>query len=108
MQVPKFIKGQTLAFAMTLPDEVSEDQFKNWTLSSQLRRYQDRSPEGLIADLVCKWADEDKFKVITFYHNVTDNWPVGLAEFDVVLTSPQGQKVRTHPVVIYIQGGITQ
>ena len=120
--LPKsFIRGQTFEFVMELPKTVPLNWFGDTgistTLQSQLRRCQNASDDGLIADLAPIWEPNTVFTKIRFCVLDTSKWPVGPAEFDVLFTRTQAgageggadivKTYRSLPVSIVIVGEVT-
>ncbi len=106
---PKIFKrGGDLSVVMSLPSYVETGHFSDWTPTVQLRRFQNDTPKGFIADLTFAWLDQAEARAFRITGNNTDNWPLGLAELDVLFTSPLGKKVNTQTVVIKIDRGISR
>ena len=103
-----FTRGQTFSFVMQLPDTIKNGFMRNYLPKAQIRKYKSNQANGLIADLNCFWADPKTTKMLTLYHNLTDNWPVGLAELDVVFEGADGTAIRSTTVVVQIVRGITR
>lgn len=103
----EFSRGQNLNFIMYLPNYVPEGHYDGWTPTAQLRKLHNPTEEGFIADLEVTWTDEKRI-ALQFRFDDTSEWPLGPAEFDVVLTSPSGEKVRTLPVRFTIVPGVTR
>lgn len=104
----EFVRGQTLDFIMYLPKNIPPNYFMNWTPTAQLRKLHNPTEEGFIADLDVTWADLEYTALRFRYLGDTSEWPLGPVEFDVVLTSPPGYKVRTLPVRFIIVPGVTR
>lgn len=116
-----FVRGQTFEFVMELPETIPADWFGDTdistTLKSELRRCQNASDDGLIADLAPTWEAGAEYTKIRFLVLDTSEWPVGPAEFDVLFTrtqtgaGPGGADVvktyRSLPVSIVIVGEVT-
>lgn len=123
-EVPKtFVRGQTLEFLMELPKTIPNNWFVSdstgpgavtTSLSANLHKIQNAGTGGLIGSLNPGWEPGTKATKIRFYvePNVTKNWPLGLAEFDVVFTRHvPGQPTKTYrslPVTFTIVDGVTQ
>lgn len=103
----EFPRGQSLDFIMYLPKNIPERYFINWTPTAQLRKLHNPTAEGFIADLEVTWTDERRI-ALRFRFDDTSEWPLGPVEFDVVLTSPSGRKLRTLPVRFTIVPGVTR
>lgn len=103
-----FSRGTTFSFLMKVPDTITEGQLLSYRPKAQLRKYKSSQPNGLIADLNCFWADPKTTMLLSLYHNLTDDWPVGLAELDVLFEGANGSKLRSTTVQIQITRGITK
>jgi hypothetical protein len=103
-----FKRGQTFSFLLEIPAEIDDGALNSWKPTAQLRRERDNTPTGKIADMNCFWADPGINRYLTVYHNNTGSWPLGLAEFDVLLTSSDGQQLRSTTALFDIQRGITK
>ena len=70
-------------------------------------RCQVRTPTGkLIAELNFSWLDAAQ-RLYRLYAANTTAWPVGHAELDIELTSPQGHIVSTETNRFRVAGGVT-
>lgn len=103
-----FKRGSTFSFALAIPDDVPDGTFVAWKPMAQIRRARNDSSTGLIADIAVFWADPLTTRVLVFHHNVTEKWPVGEAELDVLFLSAGGQTIRSSTVLFDIQRGITK
>jgi hypothetical protein len=127
-ELPKtFVRGQTLEFVMELPCDVPKDYFHSsvvgppsvvtdTALKAELRRLENAAADALIADLNAAWEPNTNYTKIRFKVANTSSWPIGPAEFDVLLTrtvttTPPGsadvKTFRSLPVRITIQDGVT-
>lgn len=102
-----FKRGATFNVTMALPSYVATGHFADWTPTAQLRRFEDDSAKGLLADLTFEWTDPEDARAFTLTATDTADWPLGLAEFDVMFTKDD-RKVRTKTTQIRIKRGITQ
>lgn len=107
-EVVPFKAGSTFSFMFKIPDNIPDGYFSDWALSAQLRKKGNSMPSGLIAYISCYWLNKEESRYVGFFHNLTEDWPKGIAELDVLLTSPSGQKVRSNTVLFNIQRGVTQ
>lgn len=103
-----FKRGSSFSFAMLIPDSVPDGTLASWVPTSQIRRVHNDSPSGLIANIAVYWDDPVKARMLVFHHNVTDRWPSGEAELDVLFTSAGGQTIRSTTVLFNILRGITK
>lgn len=102
-----FPKGTTFTCSTYLPDTIPPGFFEGWELQSQLRRRGNITDLGIIAELDVAWFDPGINRQLTFYFKDTLKWPVGPAQFDVLLTNAAGESFRTSPVEILITSGVT-
>lgn len=103
-----FKRGATFSCQLLIPESVASGFFVGWLVKAQLRRKSDDSREGLIANLNPSWTDQTT-STLVLSALVTDSWPVGPAELDVLFVSPDGaQKIRSQTLLFDIQRGITQ
>lgn len=104
----QFIRGQDFNVVLHLPVTVQEGEFENWVPTSQVRRLDNAGPGGLIADLSVTWVDPIKAISLHFQFPDTSDWPLGPAELDLVLTSPEGFTKRSLPIRFNITYGVTK
>lgn len=106
---PKIFKrGGDFSIILTLPSYVQPDHFADWTATAQVRKYQNDGASGFIANLVFEWLPDSQHLGFRLTNEDTDNWPLGLAEMDVLFTSPTGKKTQTQTVIFKIDRGITR
>lgn len=103
-----FKRGSTFAFAVRVPSSFEDGFFTNWVVKAQLRKEKNDQENGLIANLAPVWLDSELSRDLAIYHYLTDKWPLGIAEMDVLLISPEGQKIKTNTIVFSIERGITK
>lgn len=103
--IPEFARGSSFEAVMSLPLSVEEDYFLTWQALSQIRAEGNLTSGGLIGDLELKWLGPRQFLLSS---DDTDNWPLGMAEFDVLFSSNQGRRIRTKTLRINIKAGQTQ
>lgn len=103
-----FKQGSTFSFAMAIPEDIDDGALANWIPTAQLRRDRNNGPQGLIADINVYWDDPVTARILIIHHNVTKDWPVGLAELDILFTSASGQTIRSTTVIFDIQRSITK
>lgn len=83
-------QGRTFAYVIGLDTDIKPDFFRDWSVKAQIRRYQNRTPSGFLADLeVTKLPDPDT-NLFLIYHADTSKWPVGKVEMDFLLTHDTG------------------
>lgn len=102
-----FKRGATFNVTLALPTYVVAGHFADHTVTAQLRRFEDDSAKGLLANLTFEWVDPVDARSFTLTADDTAEWPLGLAEFDVMFEK-DGRKVRTKTTQIRIKRGITQ
>lgn len=103
-----FVRGVPFTTTAFLPEGVPDGYLTGWTLKSQLRKYQDNTIIGLIADLEAEWEDPDIAKQINLFYEDTSEWPIAIAEFDILVIASNGQAIRTEKVVLDIKPGVTK
>ena len=108
-QTPQpFIRGSTFNFAMAIPTELADGFLQDYTPEAHLRKARNDLPSGFIAKLDCFWADPSTTRILVLYHALTEKWPVGLAEMDVLFRSSSGHVLRSKLFPFIIQRGITK
>lgn len=103
----KFKRGSSFSISLNIPSSIANGSFYGWTTKAQIRKKDNDLPNGLIADLICRWVDPNATRTLIIENNSTDEWPICDAEFDVLFTSPNGQRVRSNTVPVIIQRGVT-
>ena len=103
-----FLRGSTFSFGMAIPEQLPNGYLKNYIPVAHLRKARNDLPSGFIAKLNCFWADPSTTRVLVFHHALTEKWPVGLAEMDVLFRSNSGHVLRSTVVSFIIQRGITK
>lgn len=103
-----FKRGASFQFTFSFPESVTPGQFAGWTVRAELRRFRHPHAEGLISAIPAVWDNTETEARVTVTQHDTEAWPLGLAEFDILLTSPTGQKVLTSTLLFDIQRGITR
>lgn len=103
-----FVRGIPFITSVFLPETIPVGFLQGWSLKSQLRRFDDDTRIGLIAELVADWQDPAEAVQINLSYPDTEDWPICIAEFDVLLTASNGQAIRTEKVVLSIQSGVTK
>jgi hypothetical protein len=88
-----FKRGPDFNLTLVLPSYVTPNHFADYTGTAQIRRYKDDSEDGFIADVDFEWVEE---------------WPLGLAELDIMLEDPDGKKVGTATIFLKIERTITR
>ena len=103
-----FKRGSTFAFKVKIPRSIPAGYYREWKVESQIRRAKNDGDSGHIADLSCRWEVIEHTRVLVISDNLTNEWPLGLAEVDVLLTSPDGIRQRTETLTFDIDRGITR
>lgn len=79
-------RGASFDLKVRIPSKFADGHFAGWGLQSAVR-----TPNGgLIATLNAEWVDPVVARFVHLQCLDTRAWPVGDAEFDVVLVSPTG------------------
>lgn len=103
--IPEFTRGSSFEAVMTLPQTVEPHYFDTWQALSQIRKEGNLTSSGLLGDLELTWLGSREFILKS---NDTDNWALGMAEFDVLFSSNAGRRIRTKTLRILIKAGPTQ
>ena len=103
-----FKRGGDFSIILTLPSYVQPGHFADWTPTAQVRKYQNDASSGFIGDLTFEWLVDSQNMSFRLSSTETANWPLGLAEMDVLFTSPTGKKTQTQTVIFKIDRGITR
>ena len=74
-----FKRGATFNVTLALPTYVVAGHFADWTPTAQLRRFEDDSARGLLANLTFEWIDPVDARSFTLTADDTAEWPLGLA-----------------------------
>lgn len=103
-----FKRGTTFSIVVPMPPEFEDGFFSTWITKAQIRKEKNSQENGLIANLATFWVDAETSRELTLQHHLTDKWPLGTAEVDVLMTSPEGQKFSTNTILINIERSITK
>jgi hypothetical protein len=104
----EFKRGSTFSFAMNVPATVATGYFRDWEVLSQVRRKGDTGAKGLIGVLAHRWADATTTRLLYVFDGLTEKWPIGPAEMDILFINGSGFKLRAKTVQLDIQRGITK
>ena len=105
--VVSFKRGATFSILMKIPSSIPDSAMHDWTATAQMRKLGSDVPSGFIADMSCHWLDPNTNRILVVQHDLTDNWPICEAEFDVLFKSPKGQRMRSNTVQVTIKKGVT-
>ncbi len=103
-----FKRGQTFSISVAVPSIIADGALAGWIPSAQIRKANNGSPSGLITALSSYWDNPATTRNIHLYHNLTEDWPLGKAEVDVLFTSPGGEKLYSETLEFTIERGITR
>lgn len=103
-----FKRGSTFSMMFAIPDRFEAGFFKDWFIKAQIRKEKNDGPNGLIADIGCFWGDPLTATRVVLHHSLTDKWPLGNAEMDILFESVDGSRVRSSTIPVIIQRGITR
>jgi hypothetical protein len=103
-----FKRGTTFSFVVRIPSEFEDGFFTNWVTKAQVRKEKNDQDTGLIANLATVWVDSTLSRELALHHHLTDKWPLGNAEVDVLMISPEGQRLRTSTILFNIVREITK
>lgn len=104
MATETLARGATLDIALRIPDGFADGHLAGWVPTSQIRTLSDR----LIATLDVQWADAAVARYLLLRCADTSDWPIGLASFDVRLTSPAGFRLHSKAHQLLITRGETR
>lgn len=88
---------------MRIPSRFADGHFAGWTPTSHVVTESDQP----VATLDVQWQNPAVARVLVLKCLNTDGWPIGLARFDVRLTSPLGFVLMTTPKQFYVVKGAT-
>ena len=103
-----FKRGATFSFVVNIPEDVPDGYFRDWQVVSQVRRAKNDMSSGLIASLGSRWDNSATTRKLILFDAMTDRWPLGLAEVDVVFNAGTGYRVRSKTLLFNIERGITR
>lgn len=103
-----FKRGATFAYQFEIPSSFKDGYFASWEVYAQLRKAGNDSPDGLIANLTAEWDSFKKTRNVLVGHPVTEHWPLGEAELDILFISSDGYRVRSETYPVKIERGITR
>ena len=103
-----FTRGSSFNVTMKIPSDIADGMFSDWTLKCQVRKLGNEMPAGFIAEVPVFWLDPATTRFVGIKHDATDSWPVGEAEFDVLFTSPSGERIYSRKIPFTIQRGVTK
>lgn len=97
-------RGATFLVLASIPDIFPDGHFAAYTVESQLRT----PKRSLLAELVTEWSDPITTRILKLRSDATADWPVGMGTFDIVFTSPSGDRLFTGPQAVVITQGVTE
>ena len=103
-----FKRGTTFSFVVEIPSSFEDGFLSTWLTKAQVRKERNDQQSGLIANLATFWVDQESSRQLALHHHLTDKWPLGLAEVDVLFISPEGQRMRTSTILFNIEREITR
>ena len=104
--IATFKRGSSFAITFNLPAP-AHGRFTGWTLRAQMRTDAHNRNGGLIANIPATWTDSSCTAIKVLYHD-TDEWALGPAAFDILLTDPStGTKVHSATMYFNIERSIT-
>lgn len=105
-ELKAFKRGPDFLINLVLPAHL-QGLFLGWTPTASIRRYRDPTPRGFIANLEFSWCDPITTTVFQLKSEDTADWPLGVAELDVLFTSPDGQHQQTRTVRLRLEPALT-
>jgi hypothetical protein len=108
-QNPKtFYRGTTFAYAVNIPPVFHDGYFRLWDIQAQVRKIDNETRNGLISTLAKHWEDSITTRRLIVFDGDTDHWPLGLVETDVLFISTTGYRIRTKPLFLKIERGVSR
>lgn len=104
MATETLARGASLDIVLRIPVGFADGYLAGWVPTSQIRTLSDQ----LIATLNASWVDPDTTRYLRLRCDDTGDWPVGLAVFDIRLTSPTGYRRQSKPRQLLITRGETR
>lgn len=104
----KFKRGSTFSYMFQVPAGIANGFFSGWLPTAQIRKVRNDLPSGLIADMECFWNDETTARSIIVRNTQTDEWPIGVADLDIRLTSVSGEVIQTSTQKIEIVRSVSR
>lgn len=96
-------RGASFFLLVRIPSAFADGHFAGWVPTAQVR-----TDKGeLVADLAVAWQDPVATRILELECIDTMGWPVSPAEFDVLLTRPDGFRVHTSTINFHIVRGAT-
>jgi len=96
-------RGASFDLTVRIPSRFADGHFAGWALESQVRD----AKGGLIATLAATWVDPVPARYIRLVALDTRAWPLGDAQFDIVLRSPGGFRWPTSTATFAVVRGVT-
>jgi hypothetical protein len=103
-----FRRGTTFAYAVNIPDTFHDGYFRLWDVNSQVRKLNNETRNGLVSTLAHYWENAITTRRLIVFDGDTEAWPLGLVESDVLLISSTGYRIRTKPLFMKIERGVTR
>lgn len=95
--------GKSFQYVADIDSGYADGHFAGWSLRCQIRDRYGR----LISEVDAEWADPATTRSINLYQKDTSTWPVGAAEFDILLESEEGETQASEMVQFEIYRGAT-
>lgn len=103
-----FKRGATFAYRIEIPSTFADGYFASWEVYAQLRQAGNDQEKGLIANLTAEWDSLKTTRYVLVGHPVTEHWPLGEAEMDILFISSDGYRLRSETIRVTIERGITR
>lgn len=103
-----FKRGSTFAYQIEIPASFKDGYFASWEVYAQLRLAGNDQDTGLIANLTAEWDSYKKTRNVLIGHPLTESWPLGRAELDILFISSDGYRLRSETIPVQIERGITR
>lgn len=105
--ISEFKRGGTFSATVKIPDIEPDGKFFHWFINARIRKHKDPSDCGSIATLYPAWIDPATTREISVVNIHTEDWPLGIAEWDILLTSPEGVKYLTPTNLVNIVSSVS-
>lgn len=103
----KLYRGASFKLTVTLDPSQADGYFATWVPLAQVRVAGNRLPAGVIDTLDWQWVDSEAARSLIVSKSNTDDWPTGMIEVDVLMTSPSGDYVRSPRYTFELLSGVT-
>jgi len=103
-----FRRGTTFSYAVNIPSAFHDGYFRLWDIKASVRKLNNETRNGLVGTLLTHWENALTTRRLIVFNGDTDQWGLGPAETDVLFISSTGYRIRTKPLFINIERGVTK